>query len=86
MMGAMLAAVVGAVLLLRAHPHDHGPVSAGAPPSAEVLEFAGSYPEAATPTGVLREVALEAAPVSYPVLFDIRFVVRPKKPFAVEVD
>jgi FtsP/CotA-like multicopper oxidase with cupredoxin domain len=77
-LGAMLAAATGTALTLRPHPPapvagrgaaPGGLVPGGASPaSAQLREFAGSYPEAATPTGVAREVALEAAPAILPLL------------------
>ncbi|WP_437934488.1 multicopper oxidase family protein [Sorangium sp. So ce341] len=76
--GATLSAGIVAALLLQPHPPwrapERGAASAGAVPaggkplSAQVREFEGSYPEAAEPTGVVRDVALEAAPVTLPLL------------------
>ncbi|WP_437966978.1 multicopper oxidase family protein [Sorangium sp. So ce260] len=77
-LGATLAAGIAAALLLRPHPPwrapERGAASAGAVPaggkplSAQVREFEGSYPEATAPTGVVRDVALEAAPATLPLL------------------
>ncbi|WP_437681416.1 multicopper oxidase family protein [Sorangium sp. So ce131] len=76
--GATLAAGIAAALLLQPRPPWRAPergaasvgtVPAGGKPlSAQVREFEGSYPEAAEPTGVVRDVALEAAPVTLPLL------------------
>ncbi|XXZ46047.1 multicopper oxidase domain-containing protein [Sorangium sp. So ce327] len=76
--GATLVTGIAAALLLRSHPPWRAPepgaasagaVSAGGKPlSAQVREFEGSYPEAAEPTGVVRDVALEAGPVTLPLL------------------
>lgn len=75
--GATLVTGIAAAFLLRPHPPWRAPeraASAGAvhaggkPPSAQVREFEGSYPEVAEPTGVVRDVALEAAPVTLPLL------------------
>ncbi|WP_437723559.1 multicopper oxidase family protein [Sorangium sp. So ce861] len=76
--GATLAAAIAAALILRPEPRgsaqERGSASAGAVPAgakpvtAQLREFEGSYPEAETPTGVVREIALEAAPATLPLL------------------
>ncbi|WP_438016689.1 multicopper oxidase family protein [Sorangium sp. So ce315] len=76
--GAALAAALAAALVL-GRPHrglapEGEPARAGAAPAhvkpltAQVREFEGSYAEAVAPTGVVREVALEAAPATLPLL------------------
>ncbi|NUQ76845.1 MAG: multicopper oxidase family protein [Polyangiaceae bacterium] len=71
--GAMLAAATATAFLLRPHPSalepGRGSTPGGAGSNSALREFEGSYPKEVTPTGVVREFALAAAPAVLP-LFD----------------